>query len=343
MKPSLRSVPAILATLVAVLLGACHSDGLVDSIGDPRPGILFTTEGDSGLLRVERMEPDGSGRRVLFANNSGVVTTGYKGRMIAMKYVGGAHSVAEYGLYIASTVGSIVSTLPGDRFSYVAALSPRGSELAYVQAGTNTLYVRSVSSGAETEIARDVADQITPAFSPDGARIAFVGYDGASQKLIVANIDGTGRTVIADSAWAPGFPEITWSPDGRSIAYIASRRGRHLAFIASVDDRSSRQLIDSRVGHRAATWSPDSRRLAVEASGELVLVDADGSDATTLFVAGDESTIGTPQWSRDGRTLMYIVTDVMIKRSQLYLHDLTTGTALVVADHVVTAYWDYSE
>ena len=67
------------------------------------------------------------------------------------------------------------------------------------------------------------AEDADPAFSPDGARIAFTHYTASGSQIWVMNADGSGQTQLTfegagpDYALAPAF-----SPDGRRIAY--SRR-----------------------------------------------------------------------------------------------------------------------
>jgi serine/threonine protein kinase/Tol biopolymer transport system component len=65
-------------------------------------------------------------------------------------------------------------------------------------------------------------------WSPDGARMAFIRYDGVRTELVVANADGTGQRVLARrdvpssflSIFIVGSPPVrpAWSPDGRTIA-----------------------------------------------------------------------------------------------------------------------------
>ena len=85
-------------------------------------------------------------------------------------------------------------------------------------------------------------DELQPAWSPDGARIAVMTCNytrgcGSPGQLVVMNADGSSFVVVAT---ATGYAHPTWSPDGRVIAFASdnsiewisvdgSRRGRIIA------------------------------------------------------------------------------------------------------------------
>jgi len=69
-------------------------------------------------------------------------------------------------------------------------------------------------------------DELYPHASPDGTRICFVTFEGEaladkSRNVYYMNIDGTGRTKIADNAYQP-----CWSGDGTRIAYLPGEYSR---------------------------------------------------------------------------------------------------------------------
>ncbi|HEY2431476.1 MAG TPA: hypothetical protein VGI12_02305 [Vicinamibacterales bacterium] len=103
------------------------------------------------------------------------------------------------------------------------------------------------------------------------------------------------------------------SPDGRRIACVALRPGRHILALLDFDPRARdtppRVLIDDEASDFSGPrWSPDGARLVAgrrHAGGyELVLVNpADGS-LQTLVRRADARLI-TPSWSADGRTILF--------------------------------------
>ncbi len=77
-----------------------------------------------------------------------------------------------------------------------------------------------------------------PVVSPDGRRIAFVGYDWTpqtwkAQELYVINIDGSGmRNISGDLDRSPG--QLHWASNGRRVYFTANDRGTRNVHFASL-------------------------------------------------------------------------------------------------------------
>ncbi len=148
-----------------------------------------------------------------------------------------------------------------------------------------------------------------PAWSPDGAAIAFSGlrFDGASVDTIqLMRPDGSG---VADLGM-PG-EVATWSPDGKTIAFAShSGDGNWAVWTMRRDGGDPRQLTHPLLrppagahGDYPAAWSPDGSRIlySSEARGdrELYVRNADGSGKRRItHWRGDDSPNG---WLPDGR------------------------------------------
>ena len=108
-----------------------------------------------------------------------------------------------------------------------------------------------VATGALTQLTDRFGPDGSPAVSPDGRRIAFIGYDDAFQgyqntRLYVMDADGTNRRELAASL-DRGLGGPVWSADGRGlyIDYDSEGTGR-LAYV-DVSSGGVRELAD-RVG-----------------------------------------------------------------------------------------------
>ncbi|MGZ4289885.1 MAG: TolB family protein [Gaiellaceae bacterium] len=101
-----------------------------------------------------------------------------------------------------------------------------------------------------------------PAWSPDGARIAYV----SKGDLFTADADGTGAAQIEHDADQPA-----WSPNGRRIAFT---RGGSV-YTVRVDGEDERRLAPG--AHPA--WSPDGARIALDRDDQIVTLRWDGGGA----------------------------------------------------------------
>ncbi len=109
----------------------------------------------------------------------------------------------------------------------------------------------------------------SPAWSPDGSRIAFFVTAETGLALETANPDGTGRRKVLQLAptgrWRLG--ESTWSPDGTVLLFsvapiIQGSRGEPDNWSWHIVNMENGSILASFEG-KAAEWSPDGSRIAV--------------------------------------------------------------------------------
>jgi dipeptidyl aminopeptidase/acylaminoacyl peptidase len=203
--------------------------------------------------------------------------------------------------------------------------SPDGSRIAFVahDGGQSDIYVMNRDGSGLRQVTGTPDNDDQPAWSPDGARIAFRrwNYIGTPHDVWVVNADGTNaRNLTADLPGEQRAP--TWSPrlaDGSvRVAFAHVTRGPAYlrGQIYSVRDdgsdaRAVTPLDDARLDD-APAWSPDGRsilfvRTGGEHMGDLWLVDANGANARALMAASVEPPFEqrSPAWSPDGLLIAF--------------------------------------
>jgi dipeptidyl aminopeptidase/acylaminoacyl peptidase len=144
------------------------------------------------------------------------------------------------------------------------------------------------SSRIDPNIAIDLDTVAAPAISPDGASIAYVraGVDPDSLRrhshIEFVPFAGTTENSPARRLTAgPLDSTPTWSPDGRTLAFLRSQRSEDgtisqaQLWILPADGGESTQLTDLRGTVRSITWLPDSSALIAAAEVDPNAPDSD--------------------------------------------------------------------
>jgi dipeptidyl aminopeptidase/acylaminoacyl peptidase len=246
------------------------------------------------------------------------------------------------------------------------ALSPDGTRVAWQQTfhHANSVWVESLATQHRAQLSVPGAaksDAMSPAWSPDGTRLAFLSDARTKGRpsLYLAAADGSSVRLLAALG---GLPQrLTWSPDGKHLAllYIAhphrlagatSAGARDVGVIGSVTDEQQIATIDARSGALTLVtpggdyiyeyaWSPDSSRFActyARGNGDnnwwiakLATVPASGGALHDLLAPKYQ--INDPQWSPDGSKIALvggIMSDFGPVGGDVYIVDANDGTTV---------------
>ena len=132
----------------------------------------------------------------------------------------------------------------------------------------------------------------------------------------------------------------TWSPDGKTIAFLSNMSGRNNLWLVSAESGWPTQLTISDQRQAAPTWSPDGKWIAYQS-------DYDGDEQWDIFLVSPktgqvvnltntrEIAEQSPKWSPDGRYLAYLVKPKTSSTHEIDVYDMlmrdvkhiTSGTA----------------
>lgn len=183
--------------------------------------------------------------------------------------------------------------------------------------GNDEIYVMRPDGSQQTRVTNQPGLDLSPAFSPDGERIAFAHGPDGSQTIWVMNRDGSGLTQLTFSGDA-GDPD--WSPDGTQIVFSNMPVCGPLwcgvgLFRINVDGTNLVQLTSATDAF--PSWSPDGQRIAftrmvanyTTCLWEIFVMNADGSGVTPLTNNGGgcgSGFTGHPAWSPDGQWIAFM-------------------------------------
>jgi dipeptidyl aminopeptidase/acylaminoacyl peptidase len=220
-------------------------------------------------------------------------------------------------------------------------ISPDGRLVAYTLRDTNwddnayetEIWIADVESGKTYALTNAKKSSQSPAWSPDGSRLAFVSDRTDKRQIYV--IDPRGGEAEPLTTLEDGVGSFAWSPDGKSIAYTVTDpksadlkerdkkygefkiveqdyRMTHL-FVLDVATHATRQLTKGAFTVGSFKWSPDSNAIAFDhrvngspassGSADISIVTvADGATRTLIAQDGPDN---SPVWSPDGTRIAF--------------------------------------
>jgi dipeptidyl aminopeptidase/acylaminoacyl peptidase len=188
--------------------------------------------------------------------------------------------------------------------------------------GNGDLAVVSADGLTTTLLTSGPADEGSPAWSPDGTKIAYVerSPEYFSGRVRLADFDvNTGRFKDAgkvlyeapqDRGGGWSIRRLSWAPDGKSLALVLQESGWDKLYLLSVNGGKPRAITDGESEDDNPVFSPDGRWLAFVSNRarreerHVWIVSSNGGAARRLTnaPAGVES---NPQWSPDGRFVYF--------------------------------------
>ncbi len=201
-------------------------------------------------------------------------------------------------------------------------LSQDGSRLAFqVRRGTDyEIWVRDLSTGRDTNLTGHPEYDVSPVWSPDGTRLAFMSTRGFELGTVgpfpghiyVADLAGGPPTVVTRSPLTSSFGPTDWSADGTRLLLARLVAARPVVVELDLVAGGERRLTTGVGGSEySAAYSRSGDRIAFHAEADeeshIVVARLDGSERRVL-TAGPGLRYN-PRWSPNDEWILFTVSD----------------------------------
>ena len=147
---------------------------------------------------------------------------------------------------------------------------------------------------------------ISPTWSPDGARLAYVSFENKKPVIYVHSLASGQRIVAANFKGSNSAP--AWSPDGRKLAVTLSKDGGSQIFTVNADGSGVQRLTRSAGINTEPFFAPDGQAVYFTSdrggSPQIYRTSLDGNDVQRVTFEGSYNV--SPRVSSDGKTLAFI-------------------------------------
>lgn len=171
---------------------------------------------------------------------------------------------------------------------------------------------------------------ISPSWSPDGARLAYVSFESKKPVVYVHSLTTGQRHVVANFKGSNSAP--AWSPDGKQLAVVLSREGGSQLYLINADGSNVRRLMSSSGIDTEPFFSPDGQQIYFTSdrggSPQIYHIPVTGGEASRITFEGGYNV--TPRVSPDGKTLVFV--SRREGRFQVAVMDLANRQTQVLTD-----------
>jgi TolB protein len=148
---------------------------------------------------------------------------------------------------------------------------------------------------------------ISPAWSPDGTRLAYVSFERRKPVVYVQSLTTGTRRAVANFTGSNSAP--AWSPDGKRLAVTLSKDGGSQLFVISAEGGNNAQRLASSVGiDTEPNWSPDGQSILFTSdrggSPQIYRMSASGGSPQRMTFEGTYNV--SARHSPDGKSFTFV-------------------------------------
>jgi TolB protein len=181
------------------------------------------------------------------------------------------------------------------------------TKIAYVmrQDQSREIFVADFDGANVRPVTQNQSINISPAWTPDGLKIAFTSYLKRNPDLYLIDLN---RKSMQSFSSYPGLnASPSWSPDGKQIALMLGKEGKSDIYLLDARGENPRRLTSGHGNESTPRWSPDGQQIVFSSdrsgSPQIYIMASNGSNVRRLTFEGNYNV--SPSWSPKGERIVF--------------------------------------
>lgn len=147
---------------------------------------------------------------------------------------------------------------------------------------------------------------ISPRWSPDGKKIAYVSFEKRKPVIYIQNIETGKRTLLANFRGNNSAP--SWSPDSKKLAIVLTYSSNSQIYVINADGSNIKQIMRTKSINTEPSWTPDGKQIFFSSdrggSAQIYKVDIASNEVERITFEGKNNL--SPSLSPDGKLLLFL-------------------------------------